>query len=115
MYEIQVLVGRALCGIADFLCEGEFTVGVEPEDGDRIYADGDEVIRGWIRIKLSEEGPERSGLGSLHAAKLRRATEISMRWRLRSVLPRCGAYSATAAGSRSAAAGTACICGTISG
>ena len=48
-----------LCAGLLISCAKEsFTVGVEPEDGDRIYADGDEVIRGWIRIKLSEEGPE---------------------------------------------------------
>ena len=38
-----------LCAGLLISCAKEsFTVGVEPEDGDRIYADGDEVIRGWI-------------------------------------------------------------------
>ena len=36
-----------------------------------------------------------------------------MRWRLRSVLPRCGAFSATEAVLPRGAAGTVCICGTI--
>lgn len=50
------LVG--LCAGLLISCAKEsFMVGGEPEKGDRVYADGDDVIRGWIRIRLSEEGP----------------------------------------------------------